>query len=317
MQIPEINEQQASRILQNKQQPYFKQYYAFYSSWLGGIIKNPHLMLLPIDDHLVHRGDGVFEAIKVMARSVYLLDEHLRRLMVSAEKISLKLAFNFAEMKEIILKTLQVAGKDDAMVRVYLSRGPGSFAADPYESVGSQFYVVITQFKPLPANRYEDGVVIGKSHTYTMPSHLAQAKSCNYLPNVLMKKEAVDRHLDFVIGIDAKGYITEGSIENVMIVDKEGIITHPKLDYILKGTTMTRACELARDNGYNTQIRDITLADLQSAREVMMAGTTLDILPVVEFEGQKISDGKPGPISKKLRELMVNDIAIGPSRTAF
>src|SRR6185437_7797674 len=298
MNIPVIDEKNIFEILQVKEHAYHREYYAFYSSWFGGIIKNPHFMLLPIDDHIVHRGDGVFEGMKVIAGAVYLLDEHLQRLIISANKISLKLAFSFDEMKQIILKTLVTADQENAMVRIYLSRGPGGFSVDPYESVKSQFYVVVTQLKSPSPKKYEEGAVIGKCNINIVPSWLAQAKSCNFIPNVLMKKEAVDRKLDFVIGIDKYGYVTEGASENIIIVDENETIIHPELDYILKGTMMTRACELAQEHGYVTQIKNIKLEDLQSAREIMMAGTSLNLLPVVQYENHKIGNGIPGPISK-------------------
>ena len=317
MAIPIINEQKAfEKIIEPRNHP-SEEYYAFYSSWFGGIVKNPGLMLIPMDDHLVHRGDGVFEAMKAVKRAVYLLDEHLQRLFNSADKITLKPLFNLEQMKEIILETVRVANHDDVGVRVFLSRGPGNFSVNPYDAIGSQLYVVITRLTAPAIEKYEQGVVIGKSHIPVKPSWVAQIKSCNYLPNVLMKKEAVDRHLDFVIGVDSEGSITEGPTENILIVDQNGVIVHPELDYILKGTTMVRACELARENGIETAIRPISIADVQSAREVMMTGTSLNVLPVVKFEDGNIGNGKPGIISRKLNELLLKDIEKGNRRTLF
>lgn len=315
--IPILNEKQIFENLELQKNPFFAEYYAFYSSWFGGIVTNPRMMLLPIDDHMVHRGDGVFEAIKVVKRSVYLLDEHLHRLLHSAERIELKSSLQFDDMKQVILETLRVANQNDAFIRAYLSRGPGNFSVNPYDSIAAQFYVVITKLKLLSEEKYARGVKIGKSAIPGKDSWMAQVKSCNYLPNVMMKKESVDRDLDFVVSIDEKGFITEGPTENIMIVDAKGILVHPGFDYILKGITMTRASELARENKIMTMAKPISLEDLLSAREVMMSGTTLDLLPVVEFEDRKIGDGKPGPVTRKLRELILEDINVGPRRTQF
>lgn len=317
MAIPIIDEKQILEKLKSQKNPFFGEYYAFYSSWFGGIVKDPRLMLLPIDDHMVHRGDGVFEGMKAVGRSVYLMDEHLQRLFISAEKIALKSPFTIDQMKEIIFETLRVANQNEAIIRVFLSRGPGNFSVNPYDSVQPQLYVVITQLKPPSTEKYEKGVVIGKSEISSKSSWMAQIKSCNYLPNVIMKKEAVDRHLDFVIGTDAEGNITEGATENMMIVDQNGAIVHPILDNILKGTTMIRVCELARENGIATIVKSISIEDLKSAREAMITGTSLNVLPVVEFEGFKIGNGKPGPIVKKLNELMLNDIMKSVGRTSY
>lgn len=294
-----------------------EEYYAFYSSWFGGIVKNPRLMLIPIDDHMVHRGDGVFEAMKAVSRSVYLLDEHLNRLVLSAEKIFLKMPLSFDEMKALILETLKVANQSDALIRIFISRGPGNFSANPYDTLGSQVYVAITQLSTSSAEKYEQGVHIGRSNIPVKPTWLAQIKSCNYLPNVLMKKEALDRSLDYVIGIDENGYLTESATENIMIVDENGILVHPPLVSILKGTTMIRACELAQENGTIAKTRPISIEDLLSAQEVFITGTSLDVLPVIAFEGQKIGGGRPGPIAMRLRNLILKDIETGPCRTPF
>ena len=68
-----------------------------------------------------------------------------------------------------------------------------------------------------------------------------------------MKKEAIDRKLDYVIGVDLEGNLTESATENLLIVDQTGTLIHPVLDSILKGTTMIRACQLAKENASQQQ----------------------------------------------------------------
>jgi len=317
MDLSILDEKQVFENLNSQKNPFFAHYYAFYSSWFGGVIKNPRMMLLPIDDHMVHRGDGVFEALKAIEGQAYLLDEHMDRLLRSANKIALTPKFSQSEMKEIILQTLKISGQKNALVRIYLSRGPGNFSPNPYDSVGSQFYVVITELKSMSAEKYQAGVKIARSLIPAKESWMATVKSCNYLPNVMMKKESVDRKVEFVIGTDEYGFVAEGPTENIVIVDSNGIIVHPELEFILKGTTMIRACELAREAGMKTEVRSISMDDLKNAREVMMMGTTLDVLPVVEFEGKSIADGKVGAVAKKLCELILQDMKTGPKRTKF
>lgn len=317
MKTPIIDDETVFKKMTALKNNYNEEYYAFYSSWFGGIVKNPGLMLLPIDDHIVHRGDGVFDAMKAVGRSVYLLEEHLQRLFNSAEKVALKSPLDIHQLKDVILATLKAANRKEAMIRIFLSRGPGSFSVSPYDSIAPQIYVIVTRLTVPAAEKYAHGVVIGKSIIPVKPSWMAQTKSCNYLPNVLMKKEAIDRHLDFVIGVDADGHITEGPTENIMIVDKNGVIVHPKWNHILRGETMVRVCELARENGMATAVRAISITDLQKAQEVMITGTSQNVLPVVKFEGVKIGDGKPGNISRKLNKILLNDIETGIRGTPF
>lgn len=295
-------------------------YLAMYNSWLGGIIRDPGLMVVPVDDHLVHRGDGVFEAIKVVDGQIFLLNEHLARLTSSAGQIGLLLPYTLEEMKKIILETVRVSGARQAVLRLYISRGPGYFTTNPYDSVGSQMYLVVTSFASLSEEKYLNGVRIGKSQIPPKEPWLAQIKTCNYLPNVLMKKESVDLKIDFTIGIDSQGFLTEGSTENIVMIDAGENLLRPKLRQILKGTTMMRTFELAEQlvsEGHlkSIQEKDLTEQDLLAASEVMMIGTTLDVLPVTEYEGRQIGGGRQGPLALRLLQLLREDMRRGPKTT--
>lgn len=295
--------------LQNNQRPHQTQYKAMYSSYYGGIITDPALMMIPMDDHLVHRGDGVFEAIKFIDNKYYLLDGHLQRLEKSAERIGIPIGFSKEEFKDIIHELVHVSGLSTGMIRFFISRGPGGYTTNPYESIGSQAYIVVTAFKPMDEKKYQDGVDTGRSQVSVKPSWLAQAKTCNYLPNVMMKKEAVDRKLDFTIGVDQNGFLTESSTENLIILDKDLNLLKPRAEFILKGLTMSCVFELVRNNPEHFGIKnvlekDFSEKDLLEAKEVMMAGTTLDVLPVRSYEGIMIGHGQH-EVAKKLRLALI------------
>lgn len=287
--------------LSQKTQPHFSSYKAMFSSWHGGIIVNPSFMQVPVDDHLVHRGDGVFEAIKSINGKIFLFDEHLARLQKSADVIALKLPNEISEIKKIILETLKVANIASSLIRVFVSRGPGGFTTNPYESVGSQLYVIITEFKAVLEEKYQTGVKAALSQIPIKESWLATTKTCNYLPNVMMKKEAIDKKVDFTINQNAEGFLGESSTENFAIIAKDGSFVHPPFNEILKGTTLVLTSQFAAQLGLITQIKKIKLQDIKEAKEVFMIGTTLDVLPVTQFENFLIAGGKVGPWAKKLR----------------
>ncbi len=305
-------------------------YYAMYSSWLGGIVTDVGLMNLPIDDHMVHRGDGVFEALKLVNGGIYLLEEHLERLFLGAAKLNLNQNYNKDQLRQIILQTAQ-AGLDffvqknpgaqiqdfSAIVRLFLSRGPGSFGTNPYETIGNQFYCVITELKAVSPEKYKTGVSIGKSHLAVKSSWFPTIKSCNYLPNVLMKKEAVDRHLDFTVTFTDEGFMAESSTENIFLLDRSLQLIHPRCDYILKGTMMTRIFELAKYHNIVpvAEPADITESNLIGAQGVFMSGTTFDLLPVNNYEGMKIPSAT---VYEKLFKLLKEDQRAGsPKMTAL
>ncbi|WP_413587477.1 aminotransferase class IV [Bdellovibrio sp. HCB274] len=316
MSVSLLTPAQIQAKLAAKNYPAQQAYLAMYSTWWGGIVTEPGLMTIPVDDHLVHRGDGVFEAIKVVTGRIFLFAEHMRRLQDSAEQIGLKLPMSAGDVKDIISEAMRAAKVQDALLRLYLSRGPGGFTTNPYDSVGEQLYLVVTSLKTLPSEKYEQGVSIAKSAVPPKDPTLARIKSCNYLPNVLMKKESVDRGVDFTINIDSAGNFLEGSTENMVILDHAGNLIRPPLFQILKGTTMMRAFELAEalvKTGQikNIQEQNITESDIVNAKEVMMIGTTLDVLPVTSFEGKKIGNGTQGPVAKELNQLIRQDFVNG------
>lgn len=284
--------------------------HAMYSSWAGGWVNDPTLMLLPVDDHIVHRGDGVFEALKSVGRRLYQLEPHLDRLERSAAQIHLTLPEPRATLRQRILDGLALANQPDVMVRLYVSRGPGGFTTNPRECVGSQLYIVITSQGVLKESWLSKGVRVGVSHD-VLPKEASQArvKSCNYLSNVLMKHEALERGLDFCIGENAAGYLAESATENIALVSADGWLEHPPFEYTLCGTTLLRAIAHAQTlttQGILRGVREtaITRESVFNARELMMVGTTLDVLPATEFEGNPIGDGKPGEITRKLRECL-------------
>lgn len=299
-----------------------RQYAAMYSTWFGGIVKDPAMMVVPIDDHGFHRGDAVFEAVKCVDGRIYALDRHLERMQVSASHISLNMPFDLKGFHDICVETVRASGCRDAILRMYVSRGPGGFTTNPYETVGSQFYLVITPFKPLPKEKYESGVSAKISTIKVKEGIFANVKSCNYLPNVLMKKEAIDSGVDFTVTIDENGHVAEGSTENFAIVDESGHFLVPGFERTLKGITVYRAMELAREAGIKTRefgdVRHshIEKEDVLRAREAFFLGTTLDCISVTTFEGKPVGTGRPGPIAKRLFELLQADMVKGPLVTA-
>ncbi len=288
-------------------------YLAMYSSFVGGIVTDPALMLIPIDDHIVHRGDGIFEALKFHERRIYLCQEHLDRLYLSAEKSSLKIPWDKNEIKNLLIDTLKAARTADAGIRIYISRGPGGFSPNPYESIGTQLYIVVTKARPLEATKYTSGVSVGVSKIPVKEGFFSTLKSCNYLHNVLMKKEAVDNGWDFPVNITSQGFIGEGATENIAFISTDEKLIVPSFNYTLRGTTLLRMMELASDKMVVQQDSNISLASAEQMKEVLLFGTTIGVLPVVKFNGKTIADGKPGNVWRRFHELYIKDVNSCPA----
>jgi branched-subunit amino acid aminotransferase/4-amino-4-deoxychorismate lyase len=308
-----LNAQDVLNALNDRRQPYHDSYLAMYSSWLGGVVTDPVLMLHPIDDHLVHRGDGVFETMKCVAGGIYNLQAHLDRLDHSALAVHLESPMDRDSLVQTIIETVRAGGNPDSAVRLFLSRGPGSFGVNPYESIGAQLVVVATTLGLPFMQKHPEGAHVKSSSIPAKPARYAGIKNCNYHPNVLMSREAVDLGTDFVASYDESGFLAEGATENIGIVDSAGSLTFPDLEGILSGTTMMRVCELAQTlvacgDLSGVVFRHISRDEIFAAREVLIVGTTRNVTAVRKYDDTVIGDGTPGPVWKALSERLEEDI---------
>ncbi|PTN37748.1 aminotransferase class IV [Desulfonatronum sp. SC1] len=280
---------------------------AFYDHRVGAIGTDPRLMLLPLDDHMVHRGDGVFETMKFVERKLYQLDPHVDRLMFSARSIFLEPPCPWEDMKTMIVDVARAANTDQGMVRILLGRGPGGFGIDPRECPKAGLYIVAYALHPRPESAYEKGVTASRCSMPAKRGLMAKIKSVNYLPNVLMKREAVQAGCDYSLCFDDDGFLAEGAVENVCLVDAQGRLVVPELNNALTGTTLMRALDAIKDE-MSVVFRQVTEDDVYLAREVILLGTTIDALSVVRFNKKPIHDVRPGPVSKKMRQFLIQDL---------
>lgn len=292
--------------------PFHDTYYAMFSSRLGGLVTDPLLMQVPVDDHLVHRGDGVFETLKCAAGRIVLGREHIARLFASAGRVGLKPAWTPDQILDLVRATVRAGGRTDCLVRILLSRGPGGFGVSPYECPEPGLYIMAHRLPPPFMVAHPEGARVRTSAVPVKAGFFANVKSCNYLPNVLMKKEAVDAGVDFTISFDEHGRLGEGATENIAILTAKRELLTPTTERILAGTTMLRVIELAQSlvkSGALTRAghADLGPADLESAAELYILGTTPEVTAIVEFDGRKIGDGKPGPVWKLLADLYRDD----------
>lgn len=311
--IRRLSFDQVVDLLLERKFPYHDDYLAMYSSWYDGIVTDPPLMMVPLDDHMVHRGDGIFEAFRCIDGSFYGLDRHLDRFERSAQGAMLDLPLPRPELVEVIMATVRAANVSDCVVRLFVSRGPGGFSANPCECPAGQVYVVATRFKAPPREKLERGVTLQSSKIPIKSARYANIKNCNYLSNVLMKKEAADAAVDYTISIDEEGFVGEGGTENVGIITRQREFLVPRFARVLRGVTVTRVMELAealvRSGDLNRVAEaDIPLAQAYEAEEAFIFGTTQDVLPVRSYDGKVIGEGRPGEFFAKFLELLHEDM---------
>ncbi len=292
---------------------------AFYSSHLGGVVTDPALMVIPFDDHIVHRGHGVFDTAAIVNGKIYDLEAHLDRFLRSAEASKLALPYSREEMRDIIIRTTAISGQKKGSIRYWISSGTGNLGLVPAADAKPGFFVMIFPGLEYDESYYTEGMRVMTTTYPIKPPLYAITKSTNYLPNVLMQLEAKEKGLDNGVFIDADGNVGEGSNMNMAFVTKEGVLRHPKFDHILSGCTVVRLLELAPVLVQQGILKDIVIGDIpveeaKNAAEMMLIGSSIYVAPVVEWDGQTIGDGKPGPVAKAMLELLQQDMESGEGR---
>ncbi len=289
------------------------QFWAFYSSQLGGVVTDPALMLLPFDDHMVHRGHGIFDTAAIVDGRIYDLEAHLDRFLRSAERAKLRLPGSRDEIRDIIINTTAASGRRDGSIRYWLSSGPGSLELTPAARAEPGFFVMIFAGLSYPERWYTEGLRVMTTTYPIKPPLYAVTKTTNYLPNVLMQMEAKEAGFDNGVFIDPAGHVGESSNMNVAFVTRDGAFAHPKFEQILAGCTVLRLLELARvlrDRGLVTDVtvRDIPVEEARASREMLLVGSSVKVAPIVQWDDRPIGDGKPGPVADALRRLLEQDM---------
>jgi 4-amino-4-deoxychorismate lyase len=295
-------------------------YTAFYSSQLGGIVTDPALMVIPFDDHMVHRGHGIFDTAGIVNGRIYDLDAHLDRFLKSAERSKLKLPGDRAMLRDIIIRTTAASGRRDGSIRYWLSSGPGSLELMPAAGAEPGFFVMIFPGLVYPERFKTEGVRVMTTAYPIKPPLYAITKTTNYLPNVLMQMEAKEAGFDNGVFIDHEGHVGESSNMNVAFVNAHDVFVHPRFDHILSGCTSLRLLELARtlvSRGLisDVKVEPVAMADAVAAKEMLLIGSSVKVAGIVQWDEHTIGTGKPGPVAAALLELLEEDMRSGDRLT--
>jgi branched-chain amino acid aminotransferase len=255
-------------------------------------------------DHCLLYGDGVFEGIRIYEGKVFRLKEHVERLFESAKAIKLEIPISKEQMVEAILATVKANSKHNGYIRPLVTRGAGSLGIDPRKTSDPQVIIIVDDISLYPPELYESGMEIATVSTIrNHPNALnPRLKSCNYLNNILAKLEATQAGCMEALMLNHKGEIAECSADNIFLV-KRGVLKTPPCDAgILEGVTRNAILELATAAGIETQEIALTRHDVYTADECFLTGTGAEVIPAVKCDTRVIGTGKPGPITRQLRE---------------
>ena len=272
--------------------------------WLDGKLVDEADAKVSVFDHGLLYGDGVFEGIRVYDGRVFELEAHLRRLYESAKVIRLDIPMDKSELVSAIKKTVEANGIVDGYIRLVVTRGAGTLGLNPFLCRNSGLIIIADKIQLYPEELYEMGMKVvsattARNHPLAIPP---QVKSLNYLNNIIAKIEALDNDVCEAIMYNHEGYVAEATGDNVFIV-RDGVIYTPPVEAgALEGITRNLVIRLAKEENLEVVEKNLTRCDLYICDEFFLTGTAAEVIGIVEIDGRKVGEGKPGPITKRLRE---------------
>ena len=249
--------------------------------------------------------DGVYEVTSVLEGRLVDFPAHLRRLHRSLGELEMPAPASDAEIEAIHRELVARNGLAEGMVYMQVTRGAAdrdfAFPAEPAPSL-----VLFTQARPLVDTAgARDGITVIAVPDIRWARR--DIKTVQLLAPSLCKMQARKAGKDDAWLVE-DGFVTEGTSNNAWIVTRDGaIVTRDLSAAILHGITRAAVMAYAREAQIRVEERPFTLAEAQGAAEAFVTAASAFVTPVVEIDGRTIGDGRPGPVTRRLREIYVEE----------
>ena len=265
--------------------------------------------------HTLHYGLGVFEGIRSYEQDpgrggVFRLDEHVRRFIESASMCQLTLPYGFDEIRDACIETLRLNRMTEAYIR------PLAFYGSEAMGLGARnntVHVTIAVWRwgaYLGEEGLKRGIRAGTSSftRHNVNSSLQRAKVVGqYVNSILARYEANDHGYDEAIMLDSRGFVAEGTGENIFVI-RDGVVSTPPVTNILGGITRETALSILRHEGYEVRETFFGRDALYAADEIFMTGTAAEITPIREVDRRQVGTGSPGPVTQRVQDLYLSGV---------
>jgi branched-chain amino acid aminotransferase len=257
--------------------------------------------------HGLHYGTGVFEGIRcyetARGPAIFRHADHLARLEKSAELYYLPMPFSAEEIRQATHELLRRNNLKSAYIRPLAFRGYGDLGL--YAKSEVELIIAAWPWGAYLGEESKGGGIRAKVSSWRRISpagSIPHAKaSGSYLNSILAKTESANAGYDEAVLLDERGFVCEGSGENIFVVRDGEILTPPHVASILDGINRKSVIQIARDLGYTVVERDIARAELYLAEEVFMTGTAAEMVPVREIDDHQVGAGQPGEITRHVQ----------------
>jgi branched-chain amino acid aminotransferase len=278
--------------------------------WLNGKLVAWSEATVPLLSHGFSRGSAFFEVFGVHVGPegpmAFRMDQHLKRLLGSAELLEMELAYSVEEIVAAIKTAVGANNLGRGIIKMLAYWGEEAIINLVLDAKLDLAVFALPQNDDLKLDQAESlSACVSKwrkIHPATVP---VAAKACsNYLNGYLVRKDAVNRGFDIGIALDTDGFLAEGSIESVFIV-KDGILMTPPLGRILSSITRMSILDAAAKVGIPAREVPISAEELSQADEIFTCHTGIKVEPIARLDDREFKT--PGPVTGRVMQLM-NDI---------
>jgi branched-chain amino acid aminotransferase len=279
--------------------------------WMNGELVAHEDAKVPVLTHALHYGTSVFEGVRAYempdgGTAVFRHQDHIDRLFRSAALYHMDIPYSKDEIRAATFETIGASGLKSCYIRPLVWRGAGPMGLYPLDCPVEVMIAVWEWGAYLGEEGKLTGVRAKVSSWRRIPSDalIPTAKAGGqYLNSVLAKIEADKAGYEEAILLDSRGYVCEGTGENLFLVKSGQVYTPGFANDILEGINRAAAIEILRDRGYEVIERDIARGELYRADEIFMTGTAAELTPIREVDDLPVGDGTRGPITTEIQEI--------------
>lgn len=287
--------------------------------WRNGEFINWDEARVHVMTHAIHYGSSVFEGIRAYnterGAAIFRLNEHIQRLLNSAKVYRMDTKHTCEEICQAAVELVRDGEMDECYLRPVIFRGLNeekpAFGVNPFPNPIDCYIAAWDWGKYLGEEALEAGVDVCVSSWTRTPSNSlpAVAKAgANYMNSQLIKMEAILGGFSEGIALDDRGYVSEGSGENLFLVNNGKLVTPPLGASILPGITRDSVIQIARELGIEVQETTIQRAALYLTDELFFTGTAAEITPIRSVDRITVGAGKRGEITKQLQDVFFDVI---------
>jgi D-alanine transaminase len=267
---------------------------------LNGTFTDPDEARVPIWDRGFLFGDGVYDVWRIYNRKLWLDDSHLNRLRRSLREIAIE-GVDVPALHARMHETIERAAIHEAVIYVQITRGVALRKhAFPRPPATPTELIVVLPYDDEPTALLREAGISVVSHA-DLRWKRCDIKSVNLLANVLANEAAHAEGAYEAILVDGRGQVTEATHSSLLWVHEGALYGSPEGPEILPGTTRHLICELAQACELPFHEAEISLEALKSMDEVLLSGTTIEVMPVIRIDTQAVANDKPGPVTRALQ----------------